>query len=127
MGIKSLLQGKQAEHRAKHYLRKQGLSIVAQNQRYKCGEIDIIAKDTHSHIFVEVKYRCDNSRGESAEMVSRDKQIKLTKAAKLWLQENDPNFAMGCRFDVIAIASNKTPGNSEDIQWLKNAFAPELW
>lgn len=127
MGLKSLLQGKQAEQRASRYLRKHGLVIVAQNQRYKCGEIDIIAKSAYSHIFVEVKYRGENSRGESAEMVSRDKQLKLTRAAKLWLQENDPNFTFGCRFDVIAISPSKNASNDEGIQWIKDAFAPELW
>lgn len=127
MGLKSLLQGKQAENRAARYLRKQGLTLIAQNQRYKCGEIDIIARDAHAHIFVEVKYRSKNSHGKPTEMISRGKQTKLTKAAKLWLQENDPNFELSCRFDVIAITAESRSQKGEDIQWLQDAFKPELW
>jgi len=127
MGLKSLLQGKQAERIAARYLRKQGLTLLALNQRYKCGEIDIIAKDADNHIFVEVKYRSNSSHGKPAEMVSRNKQAKLVKAAKIWLKKNDPHFASGCRFDVIAITADGKTNKGEDIQWLKNAFSPEPW
>ena len=127
MGLRSLVQGKQAERLAARHLRKQGLTLLALNQRYKCGEIDIIAKDVDTHIFVEVKYRKGKSYGEPAEMVSYEKQIKLAKAAKLWLQDNDPHFDFGCRFDVIAITTCGKASSGKDILWLKNAFSPELW
>lgn len=127
MSLTSLLRGKSAEALAASYLRKQGLKILAQNKKYKCGEIDIVATDKEDNIFVEVKYRSDSSHGSSAEMVSQSKQAKLAKSAKLWLQENDPQFAKGCRFDVIAINKDTAAKNQDNIEWLKNAFTPELW
>lgn len=130
------MRGKSAEQRAASLLRKNGLKILAQNVRYKCGELDIIASDDETHLFVEVKYRANEDWGKPTEMVSPSKQAKLAKAAKLWLQENDPNFEKSCRFDVIAmtaaentstVKNKKSRKPSENIQWVKNAFTPELW
>ena len=127
MNLTGLLRGKKAEEQAASYLQNQGLIILAKNARYKCGEIDIIAIHKDTHVFVEVKYRKNNHHGESSEMVSASKQAKVAKASKLWLQENDPNFEKGCRFDVIAITKGHKDREELNIQWIKNAFTPELW
>ena len=126
MALKSLLHGKTAEQEAARYLKKQGIKVLEKNRRYKCGEIDIIATDQQNHLFVEVKFRSSSDYGMANEMVSQSKQAKIVKAAKLWLQEKDPEFDLGCRFDVITIDQN-AKSNSNRIEWLKNAFAPELW
>lgn len=127
MSLKSVIRGARAEKKAAAYLRRQGLKVIATNMRYKCGEIDIIAKDDDYHIFVEVKYKTNDSRGAAADMVSPVKQGKVIQAAKLWLQANDPQFNRGCRFDVIAISRSKDQDTSANIQWLKNAYSAELW
>jgi putative endonuclease len=126
MGLKSLLHGRSAEQQAARYLRKHGVKVLEKNRRYKCGEIDIIALDNQHHLFVEVKFRADSRFGTASEMISTGKQTKLVKAAKLWLQENDPDFSRGCRFDVIAI-SRSNDSKTDSIEWIKNAFTPELW
>lgn len=124
MALKSLLNGQKAEQLAAKYLRKQGVRILDRNKRYACGELDIVASDGISHIFVEVKYRTSTEFGSASEMVSKGKQMKLVRAAKLWLQENDPSETKACRFDVIAINDSKS---LDGIEWIKNAFTPELW
>lgn len=127
MSLVSVINGARAEKSAARYLRGQGLKVIATNMRYKCGEIDIIAEDKDAHVFVEVKYKSDESRGSATDMVSPAKQAKIVQAAKLWLQSNDPQFDRSCRFDVIAISASKEKGRAAEIQWLKNAYNAELW
>ena len=124
MGLRSLLRGKSAEQSAIRYLKKQGIKILDQNKRYACGELDIVGCEQDTHLFVEVKYRSRSEFGTANEMISKAKQVKLTRAAKLWLQENDPTHTKACRFDVIAIDQSQT---HHQIEWVKNAFYPELW
>lgn len=124
MALIGNLRGKRAEQAAEKYLKKQGLKIVERNRRYPCGEIDIIAADSNTHIFVEVKFRSDSRHGDALEQVFAAKQIKLARAAKRWLQEHDPHFQRACRFDVIAIDRE---GSKTATRWIKNAFSPELW
>ena len=116
---------------AADFLKKKGAKILAKNKTYKVGELDIIAEDDQSLIFVEVKYRNNNSYGTASEMVNQTKQAKLQKAALFWLQENDPKMKKPCRFDVIAISDKANHLESENmgasrshehIEWIKNAF-----
>jgi len=87
------------------------------------GELDIIAEDDHSLVFVEVKYRSNASYGTAAEMVNTQKQARLQKAALKWMQENDPKMQKACRFDVIAITNKvNSDKNYDDLEWIKNAF-----
>lgn len=135
--IAHLIKGKNAESAAAAFLKKQGLKIIAKNKVYKSGEIDIIAEDKQSLVFVEVKYRSNSAYGTAAEMVNPKKQLKLQKAALAWMQENDPGMQKPCRFDVIAISGNNhsdktvsaatAPDENPDhpyhnMEWIKNAF-----
>lgn len=61
--------GSKYEQIAKEWLKKQGLTILAQNFRSRTGEIDLIARDERTIIFVEVKYRSSVSTGDPAEAV----------------------------------------------------------
>lgn len=116
--VAHLIKGKDAESAAASFLKKHGLNVIDSNKRYKTGEIDIIAKDDACIVFVEVKYRGDDSHGNAAEMVDTPKQQKLQKTALLWIQENDPKMLKPCRFDVIAISGKQY----KNIEWIKNAF-----
>lgn len=113
-----LVSGKRAENLAASFLKKHGVKILSRNTAYPTGELDIVAEDHQSIIFVEVKYRRDASYGTASEMVSASKQKKLRNTALLWMQEHDPNMLKASRFDVIAI-SNK---DHKQIDWIKNAF-----
>lgn len=109
--------GKKYEDLACQYLKQQGLKLKACNVRFKVGEIDLIMLDQQQLVFIEVRFRQDDSFGGAAASVDSFKQSKLIKAASLYLQQEFGNNPPSCRFDVIAMENN------EKIQWIKNAFA----
>ncbi len=107
--------GSKYEQIAKEWLKKQGLTILAQNFRSRTGEIDLIARDERTIIFVEVKYRSSVSAGDPAEAVSWQKQMKIRNTARYYLYRNHYAEGIPCRFDVVAILGG-------EVRWIKNAF-----
>ncbi len=111
--------GQSAETKAAHFLKQQGLRIIEKNYRCKGGEIDIVAQDGPTLIFVEVRYRKSSRFGTPAETVTLKKQQRVIKAAKLYLlrlKQVPP-----CRFDVI----EGWPGSGTNVNfnWIQNAFS----
>jgi putative endonuclease len=93
--------GERGENVAARHLRNLGYKIIIRNFRCDLGEIDIIARDGKTLVFVEVKTRAyDDPTPE--EQVNLAKQQKLTHVAKLYLSRyGTPQPA--ARFDVVAI------------------------
>ncbi|ABO22098.1 YraN family protein [Shewanella loihica] len=108
-----LTKGQQAEDRALAYLEQQGLKLVERNVRYPFGEIDLIMRQGHKWIFIEVKYRQSKQFGGALQAVSRGKIARLNRAASHYMQLNQIDAQ--CRFDLLAI-------DGDDIQWITNAF-----
>jgi len=106
------------ETKASEYLEKQGYQIVVHNYRCFFGEIDIIAKDVDMLVFVEVKYRHSNRKGNSLEAVHLKKQKVIAKVALQYLQSHHA-MQMPCRFDVIGF-----DGESQQLTHIKDAFRP---
>ena len=71
--------GKTGESIAVRYLRKQGYRIVEQNFRSKAGEIDIIAREKQSLVFVEVKTRSSRSFGSPKWAITPKKQKAISR------------------------------------------------
>ncbi|QUE31770.1 YraN family protein [Francisella philomiragia] len=114
--MKTIEIGNKAEEQASKFLRTINLQILAQNfKALPYGEIDIIALDQNTLVFIEVKYRSKTKFAKAEEMLTYSKQQKLINAANIFLQENPKFENYECRFDLIAI-------NKEDINWIKNAF-----
>src|SRR5215212_1899184 len=92
--------GDRGENMAAKYLRNQGYKIICRNFRCLTGEIDIVARDGKTLVFVEVKTRAyDDPTPE--EQVNPHKQHQVTKCAKLFLSRyGTPQPPV--RFDVIA-------------------------
>ena len=111
--------GEHFETQARHYLQQQGLVFKDKNISFRFGEIDLVMLDKEQLVFVEVRYRRSSEFGGSAASVDHHKQVKLTKAAQLYLQKYYGNQPPSCRFDVVAITKV-----NQDIQinWIKNAF-----
>ncbi len=106
---------------AKH-LKRQGLKIIERNVRYREGELDLIALDQQSLVFIEVKKRVSQGYGHAIETITPSKINKLRKAAQHYLLAHPEHQHRNCRFDVVTFSytgSSKKP----DCQWLKNAFA----
>ena len=97
------------------YLKQQGLFILRYNYRCRFGEIDLIARDGEYLVFVEVKYRKDNSSGYSLAAVNPAKQKTICKVARYFLTVEYHNVDIPCRFDVAGI-------DGDEIHWVKNAF-----
>lgn len=95
----NLYTGKLAEDLASNHLKKKGYSIVERNFRNRFGEIDIIAKDKDTLVFIEVKAKTGKDFGLPEEMVNRKKLSKVRKMAEVYL--NGVNTL--CRIDVIAV------------------------
>lgn len=117
--------GSKMEDVAAHYLRSAGLTIERRNYRCTAGEIDLIARDNETLVFVEVRYRRSARFGGAKVSVNRSKQQKLLTAASHYLQQQKLNCP--CRFDVIAIEGGDRENGSgaKDIHWITNAFWAE--
>ena len=115
--IKDVLGGR-GENVAAKYLRNQGFKIIERNFKCALGEIDIIARDGKTLVFVEVKTRAyDDPTPE--EQVNEPKRHQLTKAAKFYLSRYGvPQPA--ARFDVIAIVWPQ--GRDPQIRHTPDAF-----
>jgi putative endonuclease len=94
--------GKTGEDLAVAELERRGYAILARRYRTAHGEIDIIARDGETTVFVEVKARATAEFGTAAEAVTVRKQRKLTAMAVDYLARNQLTNAP-CRFDVVAI------------------------
>lgn len=94
-------EGKWAEDLACRYLRERGYLIVARNWRWRGGEVDIIAKDGDTLVFVEVKGRRGESHGRPEEAVDRRKRVHLWDSARAFLGARSGEVKV--RFDVIGI------------------------
>ena len=97
------------------YLEQEGYEILEYNYRCKTGEIDIIAKEGQTLVFVEVKYRKDDKKGYPAQAVDQRKQQKIRKSAMIYLKKNHLSFEQQMRFDVVEILGKK-------IRVIKHAF-----
>jgi putative endonuclease len=107
--------GKDAERRADAFLQRQGLRTLARNYRCRGGEIDLIARDRDTLVFVEVRLRRHTAFGGPLASVDARKQRRLTIAAEHYLQRHP--WSGPCRFDVIGIDA------TDRCEWVRDAFA----
>lgn len=111
--------GRRGEELAAQYLLKQGYKVIARNYRVPCGEIDIIAQDKATLVFVEVKTRSSIGFGLPAESVTPRKQRQIAKAAFVFLEQNG-GMNRSARFDVVSVVLSG--GGPPWIELIKNAF-----
>lgn len=102
MTVQRQTLGKSGEERAVRELERRGYAILARRYRTRHGEIDIVADDGGTIVFVEVKARETSDCGTAADAVTIYKQRRLTAMAVDYLARN--HIAdRPCRFDVVAI------------------------
>ena len=116
------LLGDRGERAAVRFLKQQKYRILAKQHRNGFGEIDIIAQDRETTVFVEVKTRTTADDGKPFEAVDRRKQEKLTRAALAWLKKHR-RLEQAARFDIVSIV---WPGDGSEPQLThyRNAFEP---
>lgn len=107
----TIAAGKDAERTAEMFLRNKGLRILARNYRCRRGEIDLVAEDGCTLVFVEVRRRRRHS--SAAESIDARKRARLTAAAMHYLSGGG---ARPCRFDAVLVNSENS------VRWLRAAF-----
>ena len=110
--------GKESESVAAKLLRKKGYKILEQNYRTKIGEIDIIAKDKDTIVFVEVKARKSRYYGHAKWAITLKKQRKVSMVALYYLKATRQTQKKA-RFDVVTIHTEKS---RSQVEIIKNAF-----
>jgi len=108
-------RGEQAESLAADFLRSHGLTVTKKNYRCRHGEIDLIARDGDTVVFVEVRSRADTSYGGAAASITLAKRERLLKTARHYLAGIHP--LPPCRFDAVLLT-----GNAPHIDWIRNAI-----
>ncbi len=118
-GTDNLTLGARGEAIAVAYLKGQKYTVVERNFRCKAGEVDIVARDGATFVFVEVKTRRTLSFGPPQASVTPFKQRQISTAALVWLAKRRLQEA-NARFDVIAILlrDHTVPA----IEHIRNAF-----
>jgi len=114
MKIFNKSKGDFGEDKAAKYLKKKKYRIIERNFSNKLGEIDIIARQKDTTVFVEVKTRTNENYGFASEAVDTNKQQKIRNVATMYAQkENISNI----RFDVIEVYLE-----NDRINHIENAF-----
>ncbi len=99
--------GRVGEKKTAEFLKGKGYKILEKNYRKRSGEIDLIAKDGETIVFIEVKTRADDSFGKPCEAVGKEKQLKYFKVATAYLIEKFNTEEIASRFDVVEIEDGK--------------------
>lgn len=108
--------GQQGEAAAARYLRRLGYKILVRGDR----ELDLVAVDGRTLVFVEVKTRRSTDAGEPADAVDQVKQRRLTRLALGYMKRHGL-LAYPARFDVIAVVWPEGARRPQ-IEHFKNAF-----
>lgn len=95
-------RGDAGEQMAVSFLQQLGYRIADRNFRLRTGEIDIVAWDGATLVFIEVKTKAQQKFGQPEEMVGRRKQLTLERVAMAYLQRHE-HHGIDVRFDVVAV------------------------
>lgn len=114
--------GRKGEDLAGEFLKKRGFKILERNWKsQRWGELDLVARDKETLVFVEVKTRSLGSLGEPFEAVNYYKIKSVVRCARNYVlfksQENHP-----LRFDVVSVILTDPP----QIEYLPNIYQEEI-
>jgi putative endonuclease len=117
--------GVKGEEEAARFLTRSGYAILDKNVRTRAGEIDLVAKEGKTLVFVEVKTRRDLEGDPPQAGVHTRKQNRLAKLAHGYLKLKRIRQTP-CRFDVVAVIINDE-GGVKAIRHIPNAFSVAPW
>lgn len=111
--------GARSEANAARFLMRQGLETVTRNHRCRGGEIDLICRDGHTLVFVEVRMRQCGDYGGAGASITTAKRRRIVLAARHWLASRDRRDQTApCRFDVVLM----THADDPQPEWIVHAF-----
>lgn len=97
------------------FLERKGLRVIERNYRCRLGEIDLVAREGATTVFVEVRQRASKAFGGAAASITSAKRQRLLRAARHYLSRL--RTLPQCRFDALLIE-----GDPPQIEWVRNAF-----
>ena len=109
--------GARAEALAAVYLEARGLAIIERNFRRRCGEIDLVARDGTTLVFVEVRLRRGQAFGGAAASITAAKRARLLRAAGLYLARL--SGTPDCRIDAVLLDAL----DERRIEWLQDVIS----
>jgi len=101
-----LLQGRRGERIACRFLLRQGFDILARRHRNRYGELDLVAFEGETLVFVEVKTRGSRDFGEPWEFVDWQKQQILRRTAEEFIAGHDLG-QYAYRFDIVSVVGHE--------------------
>ncbi len=112
--------GRRAEHHAAEFLQRLGYEVLARNYYVRGGEIDVVARDGETVVFVEVRSTGRNDTERPAASVDAEKQRRLTQLALQYLQHKNW-LGRPARFDVVVLSWPPDRGAPKVVHY-RNAF-----
>ena len=110
--------GRLGERLARKKIRSLGYKEITRNYRCPLGEVDLIAKDGDTLVFIEIKTRMGKDIALAKASVDRKKRRQISKVALAYMKSNEC-FDMKARFDVVTV---NLDSNREWIEVIKDAF-----
>ena len=108
-----LTLGRRGEQAAARYLRRRGYKILSHSDRSRPGELDLVARDGRTLVFVEVRSRARDDFGGAGASISAGKRRRIVYAARHFLRRYQT--PPPCRFDAVLLQADR-------LIWLKAAF-----
>ncbi len=115
-GNQNRRRGMDYEQQAAEFLEAQGYQILHRNFYSRYGEIDLVARQGRTLVFLEVKYRKNETGGHPLEAVDKRKQRRICKTAVYYCLRFGYGEYTPCRFDIIGILG-------EEIIHVEDAFS----
>lgn len=100
----TIARGNAGEDRAAAHLQRIGMGVIERNFKTRLGELDIIAREGPTLVFVEVRMRSTTTFGNAVEMVNHNKQRRVSRIAWQYIKVRRPRFETA-RFDVVGITA----------------------
>ena len=116
--MQNQITGQEGEDLAADFLKKQGYKIIERNFKKPQGDIDIVAMDDNTVVFVEVKTRKTRTFGLPVEAITPWKVRKLIQSAHVYMMLH-PNLPESLRIDIVSIDYAQNPTNPA-IELIKN-------
>jgi putative endonuclease len=113
-----LILGKFGEDLARNRLKDLGYRVLETNYRCPLGEIDLIARDGETLVFVEIKTRRYQPSSSAKEAVHKRKQVQLSKVALAYMKHKNL-WGSKARFDVVAIGVSD---GKKEVEIIQDAF-----
>ena len=111
------------ENYAAEVLQSAGLTILARRYSCRLGEIDLIAADGDTLVFVEVRFRSNADFGTAAATVTPAKRRRIMQTARHFIMRHAELAENPMRIEIVAIQNSPgSPRSAPEVQWIRAAF-----